>query len=61
MTGDGMCAAFDDPKDAVAAALGFQQAARRSEATDGIALRARCGLHAGVRREHATTISSAAW
>ena len=47
MTGDGMCAAFDDPKDAVAAALQFQQALA-DPGVDGIALRARCGLHAGI-------------
>ena len=48
MTGDGMCAAFDDPKDAVAAALQFQQALADPAATGGVTLRARCGLHAGV-------------
>ncbi len=48
MTGDGLCAAFDDPKDAVAAALQFQQALADPGAIDGVALRARCGLHAGA-------------
>ena len=48
MTGDGMCAAFDDPQDAVAAALEFQQALAELAATGGLALRARCGLHAGI-------------
>ena len=48
MTGDGMCAAFDDPQDAVAAALEFQQALAKLETTGGLALRARCGLHAGI-------------
>ena len=48
MTGDGMCAAFDDPKDAVAAALRFQQALADPRATDGVTLRVRCGLHAGI-------------
>ena len=48
MTGDGMCAAFDDPKDAIAAVLKFQQVLADPAATGGIAMRARCGLHAGV-------------
>ena len=47
MTGDGMCAAFDDPKDAVAAALQFQQALTDPD-VDSVALSARCGLHAGI-------------
>jgi predicted ATPase/class 3 adenylate cyclase len=48
MTGDGVHAAFDDPLDAVAAALELQQALADPEATDGIALAVRCGLDAGV-------------
>ena len=48
MTGDGMCAAFDDPRDGLAAALEFQQALADPAATGGIALKVRCGLHAGV-------------
>lgn len=48
MTGDGMCAAFGDPKDALAAALEFQQALADPAATDGVPLKARCGLHSGV-------------
>ncbi len=48
MRGDGMHAAFDDPLDAIAAAVQLQLALADSEATHGIALRARCGLHAGV-------------
>jgi predicted ATPase/class 3 adenylate cyclase len=46
--GDGMCAAFDDPVDALSAALAFQQALADPAATDGLALRVRCGLHAGT-------------
>ena len=48
MTGDGVHAAFDDPLDAVTAALELQQALADPEATDGIALAVRCGLDAGV-------------
>lgn len=48
MTGDGVHAAFEDPLDAVGAALQLQQALADPEATSGIALRVRCGLHAGV-------------
>jgi predicted ATPase/class 3 adenylate cyclase len=48
MTGDGVHAAFDDPLDAVAAALELQQALADPAATNGIALCVRCGLDAGV-------------
>ena len=48
MTGDGVCAAFEDPLDAVGAALQLQQALADPEATSGIVLRVRCGLHVGV-------------
>jgi predicted ATPase/class 3 adenylate cyclase len=48
MTGDGIHAAFDDPLDAVGATLQLQQALADPGATEGIALRIRCGLHAGV-------------
>ena len=47
-TGDGMCAAFDDPKDALVAALDFQQSLADASATGGVPLKVRCGLHAGV-------------
>ncbi len=40
--------AFDDPLDAVGAALQLQQALADPEKTKGIALRVRCGLHAGL-------------
>ena len=53
MIGDGMHAAFDDPLDAVCAALQLQQALANLEATEGIPLRARCGLHAGVYERRA--------
>jgi predicted ATPase/class 3 adenylate cyclase len=47
MTGDGMHSAFDDPLDAVAATLDLQQALADPAATNGVALRVRCGLHVG--------------
>ena len=48
MTGDGVYAAFDDPLDAIIATLELQQALDDPQATAGVALRLRCGLHAGV-------------
>src|SRR5512132_793081 len=48
MTGDGVCAAFDDPLDALGATLELQQALADPAATEGVALRVRSGLHAGV-------------
>jgi predicted ATPase/class 3 adenylate cyclase len=48
MTGDGMHAAFDDALDALDATLEMQQALAEPVATCGVALRVRCGLHAGV-------------
>jgi predicted ATPase/class 3 adenylate cyclase len=48
MTGDGMHAAFDDARDALAATVDLQQALADPAATDGVPLRVRCGLHAGV-------------
>jgi len=48
MIGDGMHAVFDDPLDAVRASIAFQQALADGHDADGLALRARCGLHAGV-------------
>ena len=47
-TGDGVHAVFDDPLDAIVAALEFQQALADPAATAGIALAVRCGMHAGV-------------
>ena len=48
MTGDGLYAAFEDPLDAVGATIELQQALDDPAATEGIALRVRCGMHAGV-------------
>ena len=48
MTGDGICAAFEDPFDAISATLELQRALLDSGATAGVALRVRCGLHAGI-------------
>ncbi len=47
-SGDGIHAAFGDPLDAVRAVIELQQALDDPEATCGVALRVRCGLHAGV-------------
>jgi predicted ATPase/class 3 adenylate cyclase len=48
MAGDGVHAAFDDPLDALSATLELQRAVADPEATGGVALRIRCGLHAGI-------------
>ena len=48
MTGDGLYAAFEDPLDAVGATIELQQVLDDPAATEGIALRVRCGMHAGV-------------
>ena len=48
MAGDGIHAAFNDPLDAIGATLELQQALADPETPGGIALRIRCGLHAGV-------------
>ncbi|TMH61634.1 MAG: adenylate/guanylate cyclase domain-containing protein, partial [Betaproteobacteria bacterium] len=48
MSGDGVHAAFSDPLDAGCASLELQRALADSESTNGIAIRVRCGLHAGV-------------
>ncbi len=50
-SGDGVHAVFDDPSDAVAAVLAMQQGLSDPAATGGVAIRVRCGLHAG-RAEH---------
>ena len=54
MIGDGVHAAFADPLDAVGATLQLQQALADPEATGGVPLRVRCGLHLGVveHRDH---------
>jgi predicted ATPase/class 3 adenylate cyclase len=46
--GDGLHAAFGEPGDAIRATVMLQRALRDPEATAGIALRVRCGLHLGV-------------
>jgi predicted ATPase/class 3 adenylate cyclase len=48
MTGDGVSAVFHDPVDALTAAVAIQCTLLDPDATDGLALRVRCGLHAGV-------------
>ena len=48
MTGDGILAAFSDPVNGLEAMLDLQHALADPAATGGIALRVRCGLHAGV-------------
>jgi predicted ATPase/class 3 adenylate cyclase len=48
MTGDGMHAVFGAALDALAAMLDMQHALADPAATHGMALRVRCGLHAGV-------------
>lgn len=47
-TGDGLHAAFHDPRDAVAATVEFQIALDEPASADALALRVRCGMHAGV-------------
>jgi predicted ATPase/class 3 adenylate cyclase len=48
MTGDGVHAAFDQPLDALIATLEIQQQLSTADATDGLPLPLRCGLHAGI-------------
>jgi predicted ATPase/class 3 adenylate cyclase len=48
MRGDGLHAAFKDPLDALHATLELQQALADPQATAGVALSIRCGLHAGA-------------
>ncbi len=47
-TGDGLYAVFPDALDAIGATLELQQALSDPQATGGVPLRVRCGLHAGV-------------
>ncbi len=47
-TGDGMHAAFEDPRDALAATIDLQAALGESLPDGMLALRVRCGMHAGV-------------
>jgi predicted ATPase/class 3 adenylate cyclase len=48
MVGDGAHAAFDDPLDAICAAVELQQALADPERTSGLALPVRCGVHVGL-------------
>jgi len=48
MAGDGLHAAFEDPLDAMKAALAIQLALSESSTTNGVALTVRCGLHVGA-------------
>ena len=48
MIGDGVHAVFDDALDAVTATLQLQQALADPAATNGVALKVRCGMHVGV-------------
>lgn len=48
MTGDGTHAAFDDPQDAVRAALQMQLALAEQRPAGRVTLKLRCGIHAGV-------------
>ncbi len=47
-TGDGIHAVFQDPLDALAATVDFQIALETPDASEGLQLRVRCGVHAGV-------------
>jgi predicted ATPase/class 3 adenylate cyclase len=48
MTGDGVHAAFGEAVDALGSVLTLQRKLARPAETEGIALHARCGLHAGL-------------
>ena len=48
MRGDGLHASFKDPLDALRATLELQQALADPQATAGVSLNVRCGLHAGA-------------
>jgi predicted ATPase/class 3 adenylate cyclase/Tfp pilus assembly protein PilF len=48
MLGDGLHAAFDDPLDALLAAVALQEALADPAATHGVALQVRCGMHVGA-------------
>ena len=47
-TGDGIHAAFSDPRDAIAAAIQMQHELVDADKPGGIVLRVRCGIHVGV-------------
>src|SRR5581483_10641418 len=48
MTGDGLHAAFADPRDAIAAAILIERSIPEATREAGVALDVRCGIHAGV-------------
>jgi predicted ATPase/class 3 adenylate cyclase len=48
MTGDGLYAVFADALDALVATLQLQRSIADPETTNGVELRVRCGLHAGI-------------
>jgi predicted ATPase/class 3 adenylate cyclase len=48
MTGDGVHAAFDDARDALDSVVEMQIALAEPDPGDGLVLKVRCGLHAGV-------------
>ena len=48
MTGDGMCAVFQDPRGAIDATLVFLRGLAEPMASDDLALQARCGIHVGA-------------
>src|SRR5262245_2223218 len=48
MSGDGFLAAFDDPLQALKAAFALQRSLADPVATNGIALKVRCGTHVGT-------------
>jgi predicted ATPase/class 3 adenylate cyclase len=65
MTGDGMCAVFDDPLCAIDAALAFLRGLAALGEDDALELKARCGIHVGgaQRRDNdyfGTTVNRAA-
>ncbi|HKE41251.1 MAG TPA: tetratricopeptide repeat protein [Casimicrobiaceae bacterium] len=51
MIGDGLHAVFDDPASAVVATVDLQRGAAAIGTDCGIALKMRCGLHAGIAEE----------
>ncbi len=48
MTGDGLHAVFEDPLDALRATVQLQVALLEAQASFGLPMRIRCGLHAGI-------------
>jgi predicted ATPase/class 3 adenylate cyclase len=48
MTGDGVHAAFDDPCNAIGAAVQMQRAIATADIADGVTLSVRCGIHCGI-------------